>query len=868
MNHFITLLLTLFFLFINTNYAFTQNARQLDSLALVAFANSTNYTTWDFTQPMSEWLGIGLTRSGRVGAIVLYNENLTGILPTEIGQLTELEYIDLSNNQIGGSIPLEIGNWTKAEFLLFRNNQFTGSIPNSIGGLQKLNRLSFSENQLSGRIPKELFLLPALQHLFLSKNQLSGSLPPEFGSMNDPAVVFIDHNQLSGTIPESIGNIGHLLTLNLSFNQLSGTIPKTIGNASISSLLLNDNNLSGEIPAELGNMERSTTLWLQNNQLTGSIPAFIAAAQDLENGPRFSILGDVNVSNNQLSGVIPAVFADISTVTLSDGIPRYLTFDFSLNTYTFEDILPFYIQNSSPNVMYNPQDTIGQAKEFNLTANTTFTYDLQVDEQITDNIYIWYKNGQFHQENIGDNDLTFANLTSNDTGIYHCEITNPRVPDLTLLTYPITLNVAGCNLTPGASCDDNDPATENDIVSENGCQCQGTPVIPSCARIGINVENNQLILSNLTAPNIITKIFAIDATTGAWSEVFQCLADCEATVTVSNLAAGKYVYSVQFFDENWQSICETGLQEIIVTAGNDGEDCTDADEDGICESEDCNDNNPAVPAMVGTPCDDNDTTTTEDQIQADGCTCAGINDDGEGNMEGADIAVELRVNTSNPALYQNVVYTLLATNRGTTPMTEVQVNFDYGAQVTSKAFALTAPLPVADYNSWTGEWKVGDLAVNETKTLRVTLFVLQPAAPQTTLAAELIHASPIDVQSDNNYSETTIQIGDNLQGNATSRLMTTPILRNSQQLEILSIAPNPATERIWVNIYQPNLAAETQALQLYDAQGQKVMEQAVQLDTGLQQVRLDVQSLAVGIYTLQLVGAYSRAIPLRVVKMD
>jgi len=52
---------------------------------------------------------------------------------------------------------------------------------------------------------------------------------------------------------------------------------------------------------------------------------------------------------------------------------------------------------------------------------------------------------------------------------------------------------------------------------------------------------------------------------------------------------------------------------------------TDNDGDGLCEEDgDCNDNDPFLPAAPNTPCDDNDNSTINDIIQADGCTCAGV----------------------------------------------------------------------------------------------------------------------------------------------------------------------------------------------------------------------------------------------------
>lgn len=49
----------------------------------------------------------------------------------------------------------------------------------------------------------------------------------------------------------------------------------------------------------------------------------------------------------------------------------------------------------------------------------------------------------------------------------------------------------------------------------------------------------------------------------------------------------------------------------------------DADGDGVCSTLDCDDSDPNYPQPVGAPCNDGDPNTVHDQIQADGCTCAG-----------------------------------------------------------------------------------------------------------------------------------------------------------------------------------------------------------------------------------------------------
>ena len=91
---------------------------------------------------------------------ILYTEEDT--TPTEVtlwGEVYSVEdtdSLDLSNNQLTGSIPPEIGNLTNLEYLYLYNNQLTGVIPESICDLT-LNftdyRFNISNNQLCPPYP-------------------------------------------------------------------------------------------------------------------------------------------------------------------------------------------------------------------------------------------------------------------------------------------------------------------------------------------------------------------------------------------------------------------------------------------------------------------------------------------------------------------------------------------------------------------------------------------------------------------------------------------------------------------------------------------------------------------------------------------
>ena len=83
----------------------------------------------------------------------LYNKNLTGTIPSEIGNLINLTRLDLTYNQLTGNIPSEIGNLTNLTFFSLKDNAFAGPIPSEVGNLTKLNVLRLANNQLNGEVP-------------------------------------------------------------------------------------------------------------------------------------------------------------------------------------------------------------------------------------------------------------------------------------------------------------------------------------------------------------------------------------------------------------------------------------------------------------------------------------------------------------------------------------------------------------------------------------------------------------------------------------------------------------------------------------------------------------------------------------------
>lgn len=120
--------------------------------------------------PPCQWSGVTCT-SGHVTDLYLFGKNLSGEIPPELGDLSELQVLILSNNQLSGVIPVELGNLSQLEFLYLDNNQLSGRIPVELGSLSQLHWLNLDNNQLSGPFPHNVAELP-LEGLRLSNTGL------------------------------------------------------------------------------------------------------------------------------------------------------------------------------------------------------------------------------------------------------------------------------------------------------------------------------------------------------------------------------------------------------------------------------------------------------------------------------------------------------------------------------------------------------------------------------------------------------------------------------------------------------------------------------------------------------------------------
>jgi hypothetical protein len=99
-------------------------------------------------------------------------------VPTSLGQLTTLAFLQLDSNQLSGTVPTSLGQLTALAFLGLDSNQLSGTVPASLGQLTGLTVLGLGNNRLSGSVPASLVQLTGLTYLYLNANPaLGGKLP-------------------------------------------------------------------------------------------------------------------------------------------------------------------------------------------------------------------------------------------------------------------------------------------------------------------------------------------------------------------------------------------------------------------------------------------------------------------------------------------------------------------------------------------------------------------------------------------------------------------------------------------------------------------------------------------------------------------
>ncbi|PIA49876.1 hypothetical protein AQUCO_01300547v1 [Aquilegia coerulea] len=239
-------------------------------------------------------------------AIDLKGNQLTGQIPDEIGNCGDLRTLDLSENLLYGDIPFSISKLKQLEDLILKNNQLTGPIPSTLSQLPNLKTLDLARNQLTGDIPRLIYWNEVLQYLGLRGNFLTGTLSPDMCQLTGLWYFDVRANNLTGTIPDNIGNCTSFEILDISYNQITGEIPYNIGFLQVATLSLQGNRLTGKIPEVIGLMQALAVLDLSENELVGPIPPILG---------NLSYTGKLYLHSNKLTGSIPPELGNMSNLS-------------------------------------------------------------------------------------------------------------------------------------------------------------------------------------------------------------------------------------------------------------------------------------------------------------------------------------------------------------------------------------------------------------------------------------------------------------------------------------------------------------------------------------------------------------------------
>jgi len=199
--------------------------------ALIAFYNSTDGANWNYndgwnaTHTPCSWHGVSCSE-GHVSRLSLSSNQLSGSIPTELGNLTNLTQLELQNNQLTGPIPSELGNLSNLNKLWLNNNQLCGEIPVKLKNLSQIGiawlyslNLNLNTNRLTTTDPELIKWLndhnPSWKHTQTSCSTASVQFSSTTYSLAG------NNGQVTVTVTRA-GN--QAISANYEYNQTTGTL--------------------------------------------------------------------------------------------------------------------------------------------------------------------------------------------------------------------------------------------------------------------------------------------------------------------------------------------------------------------------------------------------------------------------------------------------------------------------------------------------------------------------------------------------------------------------------------------------------------------------------------------------------------------
>lgn len=255
------------------------------------------------------------------------SNNLTGIIPNEIGHLVSLEHISLYDNMIRSPLPEKISNLdVTLNYIELGQNQFNETIPIWMNNMMNLTYIGLSKNTFFGTIPFTMLrTLTSLIGIDLSYNHLTAdtNIFDDFSCPVDLEYIYMNHNQFNYSMHDgSFSYCEKLIEIHLHNNNITGIFPEHFY-SKFKYIDISYNNLNGTIMNVSTNDDSLPIeyLSLSNNNLTGTIPNSILYLNQLLY---------LDLSYNQLSGSLDNVFNnsknDMNDINLMNSIESLFLF--------------------------------------------------------------------------------------------------------------------------------------------------------------------------------------------------------------------------------------------------------------------------------------------------------------------------------------------------------------------------------------------------------------------------------------------------------------------------------------------------------------------------------------------------------------
>ncbi|KAL3501989.1 hypothetical protein ACH5RR_036438 [Cinchona calisaya] len=239
----------------------------------------------------------------------LSSAGFEGLVPNDLGNLSRLKYLHLGDSPQGWSLGLDYtltannlwwvaqlsslesldlsgvhfednGDWLHAINMLpsLLSLTLSGCDLKTIPSLSKVNFTSLTSLDLRGNgfntpIPLWLSNMTSLMNLHLEGNYFHGPIHDSFSQLTSLTFLDLSSNSFFRTsLPSSLCNLSSLAYLYLSFNHFQGSLPLCLGKlSSLNVLHLHSNEFSGTIPTSLGQLTKLQRLRLSYNPFSGML---------------------------------------------------------------------------------------------------------------------------------------------------------------------------------------------------------------------------------------------------------------------------------------------------------------------------------------------------------------------------------------------------------------------------------------------------------------------------------------------------------------------------------------------------------------------------------------------------------------------